>query len=125
MKTKDWIAEVDESRRKPRKPKKAKGRVWILCEAFALTGSHTAVHESIDACAVACGSRKSCMAALETFVKSVVDGSHDGREHAEEYVAQEVEEVLSKPARIGKRTEYRYSADDREVIWKLFPAEVR
>ena len=104
-------------------------RVWMLCEAFTLTGDafgHQTVHRSLTPWSLPCESGKVAMRELKECVKERVGENYEGRDDADEDIESDIREVLSNPTPgLGRgRYEYRYSKDDREVVWKIYPCEV-
>ena len=108
-----------------------KKKVWIMCEAFTLTGDafgHQTVHESLTPYAVACADKKACMKALRNAVKESVEANYEGMDDddVDERIASDIKDVLSNPGKCGKSVwRYNYSADDREIVWRIYPTEVK
>ena len=101
-------------------------RMWILCEAFTLTGDafghQTTVHRSLTPWALPCESRKVAMRELKESVKERVGENYEGLDDADEDIESDIREVLSHPTKLGRgRYEYRYSSSDREVVWQIYP----
>lgn len=109
----------------------AKTKVWMMCEAFTLTGDafgHQTVHESLTPYAVACADKKSCMKALRKAVKESVEANYEGLDDddVEERIASDVKDVLSNPGKCGRSVwRYNYSTDDREIVWRMYSTEVK
>ena len=109
---------------------KVKTKVWIMCEAFTLTGDafgHQTVHESLTPYAVACSSKKACINALCRSVEESVKANYEGLDDddVDERIASDIKDVLSKPEKRGRGVwQYNYSTDDREIVWRIYPAEV-
>ena len=103
-------------------------KVWMLCEAFTLTGDafgHQTVQKSLAPWGIPCGSREVAMRELEGCVKERVVENYEGKEYACADVDFDVSVVLSSPVKLGRsRRQYSYSADDREIVWQVYPCEV-
>jgi hypothetical protein len=110
--------------------KDIKTKVWIMCEAFTLTGDafwyKQTVHESLTPYAVACADKKSCLKALRKSVEESVRENYEGLDDEfEERTASDVNDVLSNPKKCGRGVwRYNYSKDDREIVWRIYPMEV-
>lgn len=108
-----------------------KTKVWIMCEAFTLTGDafgHQTVHESLTPYAVACADKNACLKALRKAVDESVSANYEGLDDDDvnERIASDIRDVLSNPERRGRGVwQYNYSTDDREVVWRIYPIEVR
>ena len=104
-------------------------RVWMLCEAFTLTGDafgHRTVHESLEPWCLPCESRKAAMRELGERVKERVLENYEGLDGADEHVEADIRLVLDGGDRPGRGMyRYRYSASDREVVWRVYPCEAR
>lgn len=102
-------------------------RVWILCEAFTLTGDafgHQTVHESIRPWSVACESRKVVMRELKEAVAEAVCGNWEGAD-ADEEIESDIRLVMNSKMHLGRGIyKYGYSTSDREVVWMVYPQEV-
>ena len=111
--------------------------VWILCEAFTLTGdvfSHNTVHETLSPWACVYPSFKDSLDALVERVRERVEENYEGRDDADERVKDDVALVLAHGTRsrvccsaedrkVAWRTyayRYCYSTDDREVVWRIY-----
>lgn len=103
-------------------------KVWMLCEAFTLTGDafgHQTVHESLTPWSLPCKDRHTAMRELRQCVRERVLENYEGRDDADEDIESDIREVLSNPTRLGRgKWQYNYSADDREVVWRIYPCEV-
>jgi hypothetical protein len=104
-------------------------KVWMLCEAFTLTGDAFArqqmVHESLAPWCLPCESRKVAMRELEECVKERVLENYEGLDDADEDIESDIRNVMACGTRLGRsKYEYRYSTDDREVCWRVYPCEV-
>lgn len=103
-------------------------KVWMLCEAFTLTGDafgHQTVQKSLAPWSLPCESRKVAMRELEQCVKERVIENYEGKDDACADVDFIVSVVLSSPVKLGRsRLQYSYSANDREVVWRVYPCEV-
>ena len=103
-------------------------KVWMLCEAFTLTGDafgHQTVRKSLTPWGIPCGSRKAAMRELEKRVKERVFENYEGLDDADGHIESDVRDVMASGIRL-KCGEwwYGYSADDREVVWLIYPCEV-
>lgn len=100
----------------------------MLCEAFTLTGDafgHQTVHESLTPWSLPCESRKVAMRELRNAVKERVLENYEGCDGADEDVESDIRLVFNSRDRFGRgKWQYRYSADDREVVWRIYPCEV-
>ena len=103
-------------------------KVWMLCEAFALTGDafgHQTVHESLTPWCLPCESRRVAMRELKNAVTEQVAANYEGLDDADEDIESDIRLVLNGEDRLGRgKYQYRYSADDREVVWRVYPCEV-
>ena len=103
-------------------------KVWMLCEAFTLTGDafgHQTVRKSLTPWGLPCGSRKVAMRELEECVKERVIENYEGKDDACADVDFDVSVVLSSPVKLGRnRRQYSYSAGDREIVWQIYTCEV-
>ena len=108
-----------------------KSRVWVLCEAFTLTGDAfgpQTVHESLTPYAVACADKKSCIKALRKAVEESVKANYEGLDDddVDERIASDIKDVLSSPNNRGRGVwQYNYSTDDREIVWRMYSTEVK
>jgi len=107
-------------------------KVWVLCEAFTLTGdafNHETVHKSLAPWAGVYPTRVECQIALERHVRERVRENYEGLDDAEAYVEPDVAEVLRGVVYPNRNNaeyyRYNYSADDREVVWQVYPTEVK
>ena len=106
-------------------------KIWIMCEAFTLTGDafgHQTVHESLTPYAVACVDKNACMKALRKAVKESVKANYEGlyEDDVGEWIASDIKDVLSHPDNSVKGVwRYNYSTDDREIVWRMYYAEVK
>lgn len=100
----------------------------MLCEAFTLTGDafgHQTVHESLEPWALPCKDKKTAMRELRNLVKERVLENYEGLDDADEDVRADVRYVFnSRDLLDNGKLRYRYSADDREVVWLVYPCEV-
>ena len=103
-------------------------KVWMLCEAFTLTGDafgHQTVQKSLAPWGIPCGSREVAMRELEECVKERVIENYEGKDDACADIKFIISVILSSPAKLGRnRWQYSYSADDREIVWQVYPCEV-
>lgn len=103
-------------------------KVWVLCEAFTLTGDafgHQTVHESLTPWSLPCKDRRTAMRELRQCVRERVLENYEGLGDADDDVRSDIDNVLSNPTRLGRgKWQYNYSADDREVVWRIYPCEV-
>ena len=103
-------------------------KVWMLCEAFTLTGDafgSRTVRMSLTPWGLPCESRKAAMRELGKRVKERVAENYEGLDDADGRIESDIRDVMAS----GKRLEcgmwwYGYSADDREVVWLIYPCEV-
>lgn len=100
----------------------------MLCEAFTLTGDafgYQTVHESLTPWSLPCKDRRTAMRELRQCVRERVLESYEGLSDADDDIRSDIDEVLSNPTRLGRgKWQYNYSADDREVFWRVYPCEV-
>lgn len=103
-------------------------KVWMLCEAFVLTGDafgRRTAHESLTPWSLPCSDRRTAMRELRNAAKERVIENYEGKDDADEDIESDVREVLSNPTKLGRgKWQYNYSADDREVVWRVYPCEV-
>lgn len=103
-------------------------KVWVLCEAFTLTGDafgHQTVHESLEPWSLPCESRQAAMRELRQCVRERVIENYEGLGDADDDIRSDIDEVMGHPQRLGRgRRKYNYSANDREIVWKIYPCEV-
>ena len=106
-------------------------RVWMLCEAFTLTGdafSHQTVHESLAPWAGVYPTCAECMIALQRQVRERVRENYEGLDDAEADIESDVAEILRGVVHPDRQNDeycrYNYSADDREVVWQTYPCDV-
>lgn len=103
-------------------------RVWMLCEAFTLTGDafgHQTVHESLTPWSLPCKDRRTAMRELRQCVRERVFENYEGLSDADDDIRSDIDEVLLNPTKLGRgKWQYNYSADDREVVWRVYPCEV-
>jgi len=103
-------------------------RVWMLCEAFTLTGdafSNQTVHESLAPWCLPCESRKVAMRELRQWVRDRVIENYEGVYDADDDIRSDIRDVMDGGKKLGRgRYEYRYSTDDREICWRVYPCEV-
>ena len=111
---------------------KTRRTMWILCEAFTLTGdalNHETIHRSLAPWAGVYPTCAECMMALERHVRERVRENYEGLDDAEADVESDVAEILQgvvHPYRNNDRyCRYNYSANDREVVWQVCPTEVK
>lgn len=100
----------------------------MLCEAFTLTGDafgHQTVHESLTPWSLPCKDRRTAMRELRQCVRERVLENYEGLSDADDDIRSDIDDVLSKPEKLGRgKWQYNYSADDREVVWRIYPCEV-
>lgn len=100
----------------------------MLCEAFVLTGDAfglQTVHESLTPWSLPCKDRRTAMRELRQCVRERVLENYEGLSDADDDIRSDIDEVLSNPTRLGRgKWQYNYSADDREVFWRVYPCEV-
>jgi len=100
----------------------------MLCEAFTLMGDafgHRTVHESLTPWSLPCKDRRTAMRELRQCVRERVLENYEGLSDADDDIRSDIDEVLSNPTRLGRgKWQYNYSADDREVVWRIYPCEV-
>ena len=100
----------------------------MLGEAFTLTGDafgHQTVHESLTPWSLPCKDWRTAMRELRQCVRERVLENYEGKDDAGEDIESDIREVLSSPTRLGRgKWQYNYSADDREVVWRIYPCEV-
>ena len=102
-------------------------RVWVLCEAFTLTGDafgHETIHKSLTPWACVYPTRKACMDALAKCVVDRVSENYEGLDESDYDLAAEVAEVMTGYTADGKCRRYNYSASDREVVWRVYPVKI-
>ena len=106
--------------------------MWVLCEAFTLTGdafNHETIHKSLAPWAGVYPTRAECLSALQRHVRERVRENYEGLDDAEAYVEPDVAEVLQGVVYPDRNNDehcrYNYSADDREVVWQVYPTEVK
>lgn len=103
-------------------------RVWMLCEAFTLTGGafgHQTVHKSLAPWALPYRDRRTVMRELRQCIRERVLENYEGCGDADYYIRRDIDEVMSKPKRPGRgKWQYSYSTSDREVVWRVYPCEV-
>ena len=103
-------------------------KVWMLCEAFTLTGDafgNRTVQMSLTPWSLPCESRKAAMRELRDAVKERVNENYEGRDDVDEDIESDIRGVLSNPARPARgKWQYNYSTGDREVCWRVYPCEV-
>lgn len=103
-------------------------KVWILCEAFTLTGDafgHRTVHRSLAPWSLPCASREAAMRELGECVKERVLENWEGADGAGGDVESDVRGVMDGKTRLERgKCEWRYSTDDREIVWRVYPCEV-
>lgn len=103
-------------------------KVWMLCEAFVLTGDafgHQTVHESLTPWSLPCKDRRTAMRELRQCVRERVLENYEGLGDADDDIRSDIDGVLLNPTRLGRgKWQYNYSADDREVVWRIYPCEV-
>ena len=93
-------------------------RVWMLCEAFALTGDATPG-------ALPCKDRRTAMRELKARVQERVLENYEGCDNANEDIEADIQLVMNSRDKLGRgKYQYKYSADDREVVWRIYPCEV-
>ena len=103
-------------------------KVWMVCEAFTLTGDafgHETVHQSLAPWSLPSESRKVDLRELEQCIKERVGENYEGLEDADEDIEADIRLVMNSRDKLGPgKYRYRYSADDREVVWEIYPCEV-
>lgn len=108
-----------------------KRTMWVLCEAFTLTGdafAHETIHRSLAPWAGVYPTREACIDALAGRVGERVGENYEGLDDADDDISADIAEVMDgfvQPDRgnDGYRR-YNYSTDDREVVWRVYPTEV-
>ena len=104
-------------------------KVWMVCEAFTLTGDafgHETVHQSLAPWSIACADRKTAMRELENAILARVVENYEGCDDAEAEIREDIRYIRNSRDKLGRGIwRYRYSADDREVVWKVYPCEVK
>ena len=117
--------------------KAKKASLWILCEAFTLTGdafSHNTVHETLSPWAGVYPSFKDSLDALVERVRERANENYEGLDDADEKAEDDVARVLANGDRftvccsaedrkVAWRTyayRYCYSTNDREVVWRIY-----
>lgn len=105
--------------------------LWILCEAFTLKGdafNHETVHRSLAPWAGVYPTRAECMMALQRHVRERVRENYEGLDGVEAEIESDVTEILQGVVHPDRYNDgycrYNYSADDREVVWQVYPREV-
>lgn len=104
-----------------------KKTMWVLCEAFTLTGdafAHETIHRSLAPWAGVYPTREACMDALAECVAERVSENYEGLDEEDYDVAADVADVIAGRTGDGECSRYNYSADDREVVWRAYPTEV-
>ena len=102
--------------------------MWMLCEAFTLTGDafgNRTVQMSLTPWSLPCESRKAAMRELGKRVKERVVENYEGLDDADGRIESDIHDVMAsgaRPRRGGWR--YGYSADDREIVWLIYQCEV-
>lgn len=111
--------------------KKTKKTLWILCEAFTLTGdafNHEMIHGSLALWANVYPTGAKCMIALQWRVRERVRENYEGLDDAEADIESDVAEILQEVAHPDRNNDghcrYNYSANDREVVWQTYPVKV-
>ena len=111
--------------------KKMKKTLWILCEAFTLTGdasNHETIHQSLAPWAGMYPTRAEAQCALERHVHERVRENYEGLDDAGTEIESDVAGVLQGVVHPDRNNDdyckYNYSADDREVVWQVYPTEV-
>ena len=103
-------------------------KVWMLCEAFTLTGDafgHQTVHESLTPWSLPCKDRRTAMRELKECIKERVGENYEGCDNADEDIEADIRLVMNGRDKLGRgKYQYKYSADDREVVWRIYPCEV-
>ena len=65
------------------------------------------------------------MRELRQCVRERVLENYEGKDDADEDIESDIREVLLSPTKLGRgKWQYNYSADDREVVWRIYPCEV-
>jgi len=102
-----------------------KTRIWMVCEAFALTEDHATIHDSMAVWAAPCADDKTAMRRLRKAVRERIAENYEGLDNAKELVRDDMAEVMSgrKDDGTGMAT-FVYSTDDREIVWRVYPCEV-
>lgn len=103
-------------------------KVWVLCEAFTLTGDafgNRTVQMSLTPRGLPCESRKAAMRELERCVKERVVENYEGLDDADGRIESDIRDVMAGRMRLRRGGwRYGYSADDREIVWFIYPCEV-
>ena len=107
-------------------------RVWVLCEAFTLTGdafSHETIHKSLAPWAGVYLTGAECTMALERHVRERVRENYEGMDDMNACVESDVADILQGVVHPDRNNDdycrYNYSTDDREVVWQVYPVEVK
>ena len=110
--------------------KKTKNTLWVLCEAFTLTGgafSRETVHKSLAPWAGVYQTSAECIMALQRHVRERVRENYEGLDDAGREIEFDVAEVLQgvvHPDRNDDYCQYSYSTADREVVWQVYTTEI-
>jgi len=111
--------------------KKTKKTLWVLCEAFTLTGdafNNETIHKSLAPWAAVYPTSAECIMALQRHVRERVRENYEGLDDAGAKIELDVAEVLQGVVHPDRNNDdycrYNYSADDREVVWQVYPTEV-
>lgn len=103
-------------------------KVWMLCEAFTLMGDafgNRTVQMSLTPWSLPCESRKAAMRELERRVKERVVENYEGLDDVDGRIESDIRGVMASGMRLRRgKWKYNYSADDREVVWRIYPCEV-
>ena len=98
-----------------------------MCEAFTLTGdafAHETIHRSLVPWAGVYPTRGACMDALAERVADRVSENYEGLDEEDYDTAADVADVITGRTGDDMCSRYNYSADDREVVWQVYPTEV-
>ena len=100
----------------------------MLCEAFTLTGDafgNRTVQMSLTPWGLPCESRKAAMRELGKRVKERVVENYEGLDDADGRIESDIRDVMAGRMRLRRSGwRYGYSADDREIVWLIYPCEV-
>lgn len=104
-------------------------KIWLMSEAFALDQADNVFPVRVHAYAEAFSDKRSCMKKLRERVATRVEegyGDLDGDKEMLGYMKREIKYILSHPVKHGNGLEYRFdSAEDRLVVWDVYPQEVK
>lgn len=102
--------------------------VWVLCEAFTLTGdafAHETIHKSLTPWAGVYPTREACLDALAERVTERVSENYEGLDEEDYDIAADVADVIIGRTGDGECSQYNYSTGDREIVWRVYPMNLR